>query len=132
MTERIGLSRRSLLRSGAAVAATTAVGAVLGAGLGAFPFKPALAVPARPGEMSVIPGTPNPTGGLDQLYWVTGNPLAAPVTTLSGALPGPILKAGESRTLRIFHFNDLHTHLTLPHKTKGPTHKFAQMVKIID
>lgn len=132
MTERIGLSRRSLLRSGAAVAATTAVGAVLGAGLGAFPFKPALAVPAKPGEMIVTPGTPNPTGGLDQLYWVTGNPLAAPVTTLTGALPGPMLKAGESRTLRVFHFNDLHTHLTLPHKTKGPTHKFAQMVKIID
>lgn len=137
MIERIGLSRRSLLRSGAAVAASTAVGTVLGtglggAGLGAFPFKPAMAAPAKTGEMIVTSGTPNPTGGLDQLYWVTGNPLAAPIKTLTGPLPGPMLKAGESRTLRVFHFNDLHTHLTLPHKTKGPTHKFAQMVRIIE
>ena len=35
-------------------------------------------------------------------------------------------------TLRIFHFNDLHNHLLEPNATRGDTHTFSQMVKIVE
>jgi 2',3'-cyclic-nucleotide 2'-phosphodiesterase (5'-nucleotidase family) len=50
---------------------------------------------------------------------------------LSGPIP-EVLAAfrgeGERLVLTVFHFNDLHHHITVPHKTRGNTHFLAQMV----
>lgn len=85
-------------------------------------------------------GKPNPKGRFESLYLLDGHfaqefdkakakdalALAKGVT-----LPKSKLKTGDDLTLRIFHFNDLHNELRTVHKTRGDTHRFSQMVKIV-
>ncbi|MEP1765181.1 MAG: 5'-nucleotidase C-terminal domain-containing protein [Sulfitobacter sp.] len=66
---------------------------------------------------------PNPTGQIERLFMLQGQPCAQ--ITNPDILPASL--AGGR--LRIFHFNDLHNHLSdLSGPTKG-THRFSQMVK---
>lgn len=72
---------------------------------------------------------PNPRGALDALYLATGQAWAAPVAHIEGDVPAPSLARGETRLLRLFHFNDLHNYLTLPDERHGDSHLFAQIVR---
>lgn len=77
--------------------------------------------------MQLVEAKPNPNGGIDRLFLLRGDAVRGPVAQIDGTgqLPAP---SGSAR-LRIFHFNDLHNHLTeLSGPTKG-THRFSQMVK---
>lgn len=83
-------------------------------------------------------GMPNPIGDFEALYWLEGNfannfdKLHDVMQLETGVtLPAPQLKPGDEINLRIFHFNDLHGELRTINKTKGDTHYFAQMVKIV-
>lgn len=83
-------------------------------------------------------GTPNPNGAFEKIYVLDGNfadnfdKLKDVMLLDQGVtLPVPVLKTGEQITLRIFHFNDLHNELRSVSKTKGDTHYFSQMVKIV-
>lgn len=119
------LSRRAILQSSIAGAATL--------GLPIFTARQVIA--AQPGQMIALAGTPNPQGGLDQLYWLSGDALGQPIRSIAAtegkALPASGLAVGQRHVLRLFHINDLHNHLTLPHKAKGDTHKFTQMMQRI-
>jgi len=77
--------------------------------------------------MRLVKATPNPEGNIDQLFLLQGDCIAHPVARIDGADNIP---AGSGKGhLRIFHFNDLHNHLTdLSGDTKG-TRRLAQMVK---
>ncbi|MCF6233492.1 MAG: 5'-nucleotidase C-terminal domain-containing protein [Rhodobacteraceae bacterium] len=79
------------------------------------------------GIMRLVEGTPNPTGNIDQLFLLQGEGITAPVTRIDGAdlLPERAAKGH----LRIFHFNDLHNHLTDPSGPTKGTRRFSQMVK---
>ncbi|HEW97349.1 MAG: bifunctional metallophosphatase/5'-nucleotidase [Candidatus Parabeggiatoa sp. nov. 3] len=84
-------------------------------------------------------GTPNPKGGFESLYLFEGD---FPHLSLNqyydfqmaeGVIPPKAtLKQDEEITLRIFHFNDLHHELRSVHSKKGDTHRFSQMVKIVN
>ncbi|MEK8021494.1 MAG: 5'-nucleotidase C-terminal domain-containing protein [Candidatus Parabeggiatoa sp.] len=84
-------------------------------------------------------GTPNPKGGFESLYLFEGD---FPHFSLDqfydyqmaqGVIPPKAtLKKDEEITLRIFHFNDLHHELRAVHRKKGDTHRFSQMVKIVN
>ncbi|RDL47500.1 Mannosylglucosyl-3-phosphoglycerate phosphatase [Ensifer sp. M14] len=117
-------SRRTVLRGGAALAATAAVSPYL-------VFR-AHAAPAK-GELAMIAGTPNPKGALEKLYLLKGDPLAGPiqsiVTETGASVPASGLEQGERRLVRLLHFNDMHNHITEMHAKKGDTHVFSQMVK---
>ncbi|MGO1120375.1 bifunctional metallophosphatase/5'-nucleotidase [Rhodovibrionaceae bacterium A322] len=88
-------------------------------------------------DLTVTEITPNPYGVVDQLFAVTTDGqtdlLAEPVDRLvpaQGATLPTALPEGESRRVSILHFNDLHNYLTVPHRKKGTTHYFSQMVKL--
>jgi 5'-nucleotidase/UDP-sugar diphosphatase len=85
-----------------------------------------------PGSLQVVRARPNLAGGIDQLFLIKGDAVDLPATRLiarsSKDVP-PAIGPNEARTLRVFHFNDLHNHLTdLSGEAKG-THRFSQMVK---
>ncbi|HJS31287.1 MAG TPA: 5'-nucleotidase C-terminal domain-containing protein [Alphaproteobacteria bacterium] len=82
-----------------------------------------------PGTMRIRRASPNPAGAFDELYLLTGAPWAAPVEHVVGDGPTGCLAAGERRSLRLFHFNDLHNYLTLPDERKGDARLFAQIVR---
>jgi 5'-nucleotidase / UDP-sugar diphosphatase len=83
-------------------------------------------------------GIPNPNGGFELLYTLEGDVANFDLNTFYDFQmgeevipPQANLKENEEIILRIFHFNDLHNELRAVHKTKGDTHYFAQMVKIV-
>ena len=81
-------------------------------------------------------GKPNPGGAFDSLYLLDRR-MASAGTLASGAaqvnrLPESAFAVGDEVTLRIFHFNDLHNHLLEPNATRGDTHTFSQMMKIVE
>lgn len=73
-------------------------------------------------------GKPNPAGALDALYLLDGDGRLGPIARLDGALPPASLAPGTVRRLRLFHFNDLHHHLTLTGKPGGDVPVLAQIV----
>lgn len=124
MTFLQSISRRSILRAGATLAASSALS----------PFIVFRAqASAKAGELAMVPGAPNPNGIFERIYLLKGDPLAGPVkaiVTEAGApVPESNLKPGERRLLRVLHFNDMHNHITEMHAKKGDTHVFSQMVK---
>ena len=85
-----------------------------------------------PGSLQVVQAMANPAGGIEQLFLFKGDAVGAPVTRIfantSQDVP-PESGPNNIRKLRVFHFNDLHNHLTdLSGEAKG-THRFSQMVK---
>ena len=85
-----------------------------------------------PGSLQVVQAAPNPAGNIDQLFLFKGDSVSKPVDQIfaksSKDIP-PSNGAESPRKLRVFHFNDLHNHLTdLSGDAKG-THRFSQMVK---
>ncbi len=92
----------------------------------------------RTNTVTLKQGMPNSNGAFEQLQVLDGNfadnfdKLKDVMLLDQGVtLPVPVLKTGEELTLRIFHFNDLHNELRSVSKTKGDTHYFSQMVKIV-
>jgi 5'-nucleotidase/UDP-sugar diphosphatase len=85
-------------------------------------------------------GTPNPKGGFESLYLFEGDVANLKVDEFhdfqmgEGVIPPQPTKfeEGEEIILRIFHFNDLHHELRSVHSTRGDTHRFSQMVKIVN
>ncbi len=90
---------------------------------------------AGPGELAVIEATPNPAGNVERLYLLTGDPLAGPIERLvaedGATFPASALPEGERRVLRLMHVNDMHNHLTEMHASRGDTHRFSQIVKMV-
>ena len=117
------ITRRGLIKAGATLGAVAASPAIV--------FR-ANAAPAA-GELQMVPAKPNPAGQFEKLYLLKGDPLSARVsrivTETGNPVPASPLPEGERRRLRMFHFNDMHTHITDMHRKKGDTHRLAQMVK---
>ena len=105
---------------------------LLGAGLGAVPFFPARPALAAPGSLVAQAGTPNPNGAFEQLYWLSGDALAAPISSITGATLPVQSSVSKSKMLHIMHFNDLHNMISLPNQKKGTTHPFSQMVALVE
>lgn len=85
-----------------------------------------------PGSLQLVRASPNPTGNIDQLFLLKGDAVSKPVDQVFAKslvdIP-PIAGPDSTQKLRVFHFNDLHNHLTdLSGDAKG-THRFSQMVK---
>ena len=84
------------------------------------------------GILQVVQAKQNPTGGIDQLFLFRGDAVSKSVDQVFAKTSddAPPLNGPDcSRKLRVFHFNDLHNHLTdLSGDAKG-THRFSQMVK---
>jgi 5'-nucleotidase/UDP-sugar diphosphatase len=77
--------------------------------------------------MQLFEVQPNSNGGIDRLFMLHGDAVSGPVLDVTNAdlLPET---SGHGR-LRLFHFNDLHNHLTeLSGEAKG-TPRFSQMVQ---
>lgn len=66
---------------------------------------------------------PNPAGQIDRLYLLHGDP-ASELSNVD-ILP----TSSKTGRLRIFHFNDLHNHLSDMSGPTAGTHRFSQMVK---
>ena len=81
-----------------------------------------------------IEGEPNANGSFETLYRLNDDVTYDSEASLAVDINAPELayEEGEEVTLRIFHFNDLHNHLFTPHRTRGDTHTFSQMVKIVN
>jgi 5'-nucleotidase/UDP-sugar diphosphatase len=84
-------------------------------------------------------GTPNPNGGFESLYTFEGDFANFAFDELhdfqmgAGVVPPQaLLEEDDEITLRIFHFNDLHNELRTVSKSRGNTHRFSQMVKIVN
>jgi len=79
--------------------------------------------------MRLVEAAPNQTGGIDRLFLLVGDCVNGPINHIENAdlLPA---SSGLGR-LKIFHFNDLHNHLTELSGATAGTHRFAQMVKIV-
>jgi 5'-nucleotidase/UDP-sugar diphosphatase len=76
--------------------------------------------PPQPGRLRLLPATPNPNGGLDALYLLTGDAHRGPISAIDRD-PRIDLSAGTgTRRLRLFHFNDLHNYLQLPDAGHAP------------
>lgn len=104
-----------------------AIALLVGAGI-----LPALASAADNPALTLHAARPANGSGFDRLYRVEGMPATTPHDRLAvpdDTLPGSQLREGERVTLRIFHFNDLHSKHVVPHAKRGSTHNFAQMVK---
>ena len=77
--------------------------------------------------MRLVETPPNPHGGIDRLFVLHGCAVSGPVARIEGAEMLP--ETSGKGHLRLFHFNDLHNHLTeLSGPDKG-THRFSQMVQ---
>jgi 2',3'-cyclic-nucleotide 2'-phosphodiesterase (5'-nucleotidase family) len=80
-------------------------------------------------------GTPSAGSAFQSLYVVEGTPATTSYTqakpSLGSTPPASTLKDGDQISLRLFHFNDMHSKLVVPHAKKGDTRNFAQMVKIV-
>lgn len=88
--------------------------------------------------VTLKPGTPNPNGGFESLYTFEGDFAHFVLGTFhdfkmgEGVIPPKSqLKQGDEVTLRIFHFNDLHNELRSVSSSRGDTHRFSQIVKIV-
>lgn len=117
-----GLSRRTFLTTSAAgIAALSSI----------LAFRANASAAA--GELLMVPATPNPTGAIERLFLLKGDPLAGPirqiVTEEGNPVPDPVLEPGTRRVLRLMHFNDMHNHITDMHAKKGDTHRMSQIVK---
>jgi len=78
------------------------------------------------GSLRLSEITPN-AGGFDRLFLLDGDAISAPIAAIENTDLLP--EATGNGRLQIFHFNDLHNHLTeLSGADKG-THRLAQMVK---
>jgi len=82
--------------------------------------------------------SPNSKGAFSELYTLNGDLVnmtdEKPKELQIGdetVAPKSQLTANQQFTLRIYHFNDLHNTLQVPHKTRGDTHYFSQMEKIV-
>ncbi|WP_300526374.1 hypothetical protein [Aminiphilus sp.] len=108
------------------VAASVSPAVFLGSALLVF----VLAAAGWCGELVLSPFSGTSGKGFDEVYVVDGDTLS-PAERVSGPIP-EVLAAfrgeGERLVLTVFHFNDLHHHITVPHKTRGNTHFLAQMV----
>lgn len=117
------LSRRAFLAASAAAAFTPMIA-----------FRSA--AQAGPGELLMVPGTPNPAGGAERLFLLKGDPLAGPVSAIvtetGNPVPAPALAEGERRVLRLMHYNDLHNNITEMHPARGDTHRLSQMVQRVN
>jgi 5'-nucleotidase/UDP-sugar diphosphatase len=126
MQTRCPLSRRAFLHGTAAA--------------GAAALSPIVAFRARaqagPGELLMVPSVPNPAGAAQAVWLLQGDPLAGPiagiVTEAGNPAPAPMLAEGDRRVLRLFHFNDMHNHMTDMHASRGDTHRMAQMVQQVN
>ena len=72
---------------------------------------------------------PNKNGVLEKVFVLSAQPWTGPVGAVEPSAELPRLQAGRALKVTLFHFNDLHNHLTIPHKKKGATHYFSQMYK---
>ncbi len=80
--------------------------------------------------LSARPVTPNEKGALEALYILNGNTVSGEGLTLDIAKASSGIAPEESRTIRILHINDIHSHLVDFHR-KGDTHRMAQISKIV-
>lgn len=78
--------------------------------------------------MRLVRADPNPAGGIDQLFLLQGDAITAPISQVIGN-PPPEARDANAARLRVFHFNDLHNHLTDQFGPAKGTHRFSQMVK---
>ena len=90
------------------------------------------AAPAWAGVLKAGKVAPNPGGTLEQVYVLDGQAQEAAAERIDSLPALPRLEAGRRVKLTLFHFNDLHNHLTIPHQKKGATHYFSQMYKKVD
>lgn len=81
---------------------------------------------------------PNSKGAFSELYTLTGDLVNMTdekpkelVIDNETVVPTQQLTTGQQMTLRIFHFNDLHNTLQIMSASKGDTHYFSQMEKIV-
>ncbi|MEZ5672300.1 MAG: metallophosphoesterase [Thiotrichaceae bacterium] len=81
---------------------------------------------------------PNTAGAFSELYTLTGDLVNVAedkpkelVISDETLVPKSRLTLGQQMTLRIFHFNDLHNTLEVTSASKGNTHYFSQMEKIV-
>lgn len=83
--------------------------------------------------MLVKSATPATGGAFEKVYALEGSPATTAYNALKAGdgvtLPDSGLKDGDRVTLRVFHFNDMHSKHVVPHATRGDTRYFAQMVK---
>jgi len=85
-------------------------------------------------------GKPNPEGGFESLYLFEGDVANLKLDEFydfqmgEGVVPPQAkqFEEGKEIVLRIFHFNDMHHELRSVHSKKGDTHRFSQMVKIVN
>lgn len=84
-------------------------------------------------QSSIEQLVPNPEGGLESVVAVHGDFVNQSFDPESAenkaALPTSTSLTGK--TLRIFHINDLHNHMEDAHRSRGDTHRLAQMVKLM-
>jgi 5'-nucleotidase/UDP-sugar diphosphatase len=84
-------------------------------------------MPGKNGILRLEEVMPNPLGNIQRLFLLQGNPVEAPISCIEQA--DLIPQVSGCGRLQIFHFNDLHNHLT---ELSGPTmgtQRFSQMVK---
>lgn len=81
---------------------------------------------------------PNSKGAFSELFVLDGDLATAsdekPKELLINdgtVVPKSKLATGQQMTVKIYHFNDLHNTLQVINKTKGDTHYFSQMAKIV-
>ena len=86
-------------------------------------------IPAFAEELSLIQVKQNQKGVLEKVFALNGAPHAGAVSAIASTPQLPHLQKGRILKLTLYHFNDLHNHLTIPHKKKGATHYFSQMYK---
>ncbi len=124
---KLGMTRRKLLLGGALVASAASFSPFLSFRANAAPSA---------GELQLVPVSPNPAGSIEKLFLLKGDPLAGLINRIvseeGSQVPSPVLAAGERRVLRVLHFNDMHNHITELHKKKGDTHRFSQIVQLVN
>jgi 2',3'-cyclic-nucleotide 2'-phosphodiesterase (5'-nucleotidase family) len=92
----------------------------------AFAAQTIFGVGARVDGIRFDEAKPNQNGAFEKLYLVRPQDGKALV-------PKDLAKGGvlEDRQLSVFHFNDLHGHITDQHAKKGDTHRVSQMKRIV-
>lgn len=80
--------------------------------------------------LHVEKGVPNPNGHIEEVYLLSGelSENGGVVVLDETASSLPTFNEKAAKTLRVFHFNDMHGNL-VKYNDKGNTHAFAQMVK---